>query len=123
MNKQRMMILGFIISAAIVGAFYLFEKTEHKDGGPCSYSTTTFPAVITDIVPASESTSYISCKVKRQDSTYTILETVSNNELNKGAFKIGSVLTFVNKQIIEGACNPDVSFLDVAKYGESIYEN
>ena len=98
------------------------RHNQNVDGGPCSYSTTNYPAVIIEIyqIDSVRSEMILIAKLEGyQDTLYysaATREYITNQELKSNNFKPGDSLTYQHQQITSGSCNPDIFWLTKERF-------
>ena len=112
----------------LIASLFIFAKCNHNGkfvtGGPCTYDTTKFKAVVVEIIPIKGNTpdSVFSVKIILSDSHSNskdtlLLSHMTRNELNSGfinrhGIKIGKTLTGTAYFITSGTCNPEMYEFD-----------
>lgn len=92
------------------------------EGGPCSYNTETYPAVITHIYEMDSLYSELFIIVYAYPPADIITWSgefggyLSKEELRLKSYKVGDTLSYQIKQIIEGSCNPYIKWLSGERY-------
>lgn len=116
--------LQFFFSLLVfVFSYGCSSAQRHVDGGPCSYETVNYPAVILimyPVVDSTESDMILAAITAWGTDTITFSDAahgfISNEELKELNIKVGDTLNYQHKLIIEGSCNPDIWFLTREKY-------
>jgi hypothetical protein len=92
-------------------------------GGPCSYDTVDYPAVILDIERFNSTECDISFLVVwDEEATDTILYSMQSDgflahtEVEKRGLVVGDTVCYKHYQISSGSCNPDMFSISLNKY-------
>lgn len=92
------------------------------EGGPCTYNTQSYPAVITHIYEMDSLFSELFIVVQTHNPFDTITWSgefgsyLSNEELKNQNYKVGDTLSYQIKQITKGTCNPYIKWLSSERY-------
>jgi len=98
------------------------HSQEIPDGGPCSYTTTNYPATIIDIFEVYEGWNEIFFLVKTLEPADTTTWSrefsgyISDEELKTERFKAGDTLAYEIREIIDGNCSPYLKRLTKERY-------
>lgn len=93
-----------------------------REGGPCSYETTLYPAPIILIYPINETSSEVVVTTTLYGQTDTLHfsqeghEYFSNTELTEKNYKVGDTLTYKIMEITDGHCSPYIKVLTKERY-------
>ncbi|MGE0638294.1 MAG: hypothetical protein AB7G44_16005 [Bacteroidia bacterium] len=93
-----------------------------REGGPCSYETTNYPATIIEIFEVYEGWNDIYVVIKTHEPADTITWSnefggfISTEELKASDYKIGDKLNYQIKEIISGSCSPYIKWLTKERY-------
>ena len=95
---------------------------KERDGGPCSYETTYYPAPIILIYPINETSSEVVVTTTLYGQTDTLHfsqeghEYFLNTELTEMNYKVGDTLAYKIMEIIDGSCSPYIKWLTKERY-------
>lgn len=93
-----------------------------REGGPCSYETTNYPAAIINIFEIYDGWNDIYFSVKTNEPADTITWSnefggyLSTEELKNANYKTGDILNYQIMQIISGSCSPYLKRLTKENY-------
>ncbi len=114
LKEMKQTVFSLIVVALLP---FISSAQGEREGGPCSYETTNYPATIITIFEVYEGWNDIHFVVKKQELADTITWSnefggyLSTEELKTAEYKTGDVLTYQTKEIISGSCNPYVQRL------------
>lgn len=120
MSKTKRSFLFFICCLILLSSScHLREK---PDGGPCSYTTTIYPATIINIFKVDSGMNQIFFIIKTLEPADTISWSnefssyLSDDELKSENYKLGDTLAYEIREIIDGNCSPYLKRLTMARY-------
>ena len=95
---------------------------KERDGGPCSYQTTYYPATIILIFEVDSDYSDMIVVTSLYGEMDTVMfhaesyEYFSKKEMKEMNYKAGDTLTYEVKEIIDGSCSPYLTRLTKERY-------
>ena len=107
-----------------IGSMLLFScrQSQNVAGGPCSYTTTNYPATIIEMYELDSIKSELILVTNMFDQRDTLYfsaaahEYITNEEIRVNNFKPGDTLSYQHKQITSGSCTPDIFRMTKERY-------